>query len=124
MRIWYHDKHGKISVEKINKSFFLIEESDGYHLDDINGVFHDKNGIYDSRMLYFQDQISPFGLLQTKQNMNKLINLIEMTKKKAGHISISKIASRMFDKIMEKLPYIILIIVMIGAFYIWAKGGI
>ena len=74
MRIYFLTKTGGLIVDKINQSYFLVEESDGYHIFAEKGIFKDINGKYDNIMVYFEDHVSALGYKLTDPILNAKMN--------------------------------------------------
>jgi hypothetical protein len=135
MRIYFHSKTGGLIVDKIKQSYFLIEQTDGYHIMAEKGIFKDKNGRYEPIMLFFEDHVSAFGYKLTDPEFNSknvleiptnsinfFIAIVSEVKKEGQRVTISKKFGRWFAQITEHLGMIIGAVLLIGALIYWAIG--
>lgn len=72
-------------------------------------ILKEKNNRFPPKIVFFENVISPLGSSETKENINNLVTLINLTKKGGGLVSVSKINLRTFDWIISHMGYIALV---------------
>lgn len=117
IRVFFYRKNRSIKAENTKKTYTLWEEFDGYHSMNDEAILKDKNNRFSSKIVMFENIISPLGSTQTSISINELVTLINLVKKGGGHIGVSKMASRAFEFIMKNLGYIMVVAIFILAIY-------
>jgi hypothetical protein len=81
-------------------------------------ILKDKISRYESKIIFYENVISPLGSNNSKESINKLVTLINLIKKSGGHISVSRTSARAWEWLISNLKWVILFgLILLAVYY-------
>ena len=102
----------------------LYEENDGFHAFNNDSIFKDKNGKSATKIMFYEDTISPFGSEETGRTINNLVTSLKLIiNQNHGKIPNGAIFKKLWGGMLKYYAIIIVIGMIIVSVYFGFKGG-